>query len=97
MKPGDRVAVLLQRGAPAIVAMLGVLCAAAVYVPLDAGQPDARLAATLADAEVGAVIVDEANERRLSDVGVAIPVTIQIDRERDAIRKRKARWPRPGR
>jgi amino acid adenylation domain-containing protein len=95
VKPGDRVAVLLERSAPAIVALLGVLSAAAVYVPLDGGQPDARLAAILADAEIRAVIVDDANEPRLADAGVAIPVTIQIDRDRHAIAKHEARWPRP--
>lgn len=93
--PGDRVAVLLERGAPAMVAMLGVLSTAAVYVPLDTAQPEARLVACLADAGVRAVIVDEANEARLSGMGVAIPDTVHIDREAEAIRKREVRWPRP--
>ncbi len=40
--PGDRVAVALPRTSLAVVALLGILRAGAVYVPLDTAQPAAR-------------------------------------------------------
>ncbi len=48
--PGDRVAVLLPRSTDSVAALLGVLTAGAVHVPLDPALPEARLAAVLADA-----------------------------------------------
>ncbi|PZT70866.1 hypothetical protein DN402_06070 [Streptomyces sp. SW4] len=42
--PGDRVAVLADRGASLVVAFLAVLRTGAAYVPLDPGHPTARLA-----------------------------------------------------
>lgn len=42
--PGDRVAFLLPKSPSAIVAMLGILKAGAVYVPMDTASPPARLA-----------------------------------------------------
>ncbi|MFD5027713.1 amino acid adenylation domain-containing protein [Streptomyces sp. NPDC058373] len=48
--PGDRVAVLLPRSTDSVAALLAVLKAGAVHVPLDTAMPEARLAAVLADA-----------------------------------------------
>jgi amino acid adenylation domain-containing protein len=44
---GDRVALLMPKMPAAIVAMLGALKAGAIYVPLNPGDPEARLARTL--------------------------------------------------
>jgi len=44
---GDRVALLMPKMPAAIVAMLGVLKADAIYVPLNPADPEARLARTL--------------------------------------------------
>jgi amino acid adenylation domain-containing protein/FkbH-like protein len=49
--PGARVAVLLPRDAAWPVALLAVLRAGAVYLPLEARHPPARLREVLADAE----------------------------------------------
>ena len=46
-QPGDRVALLMPKMPMAIVAMLGVLKADAIYVPLDPAGPPARLARML--------------------------------------------------
>lgn len=89
--PGDRVAVLLERDASSIVALLSILSVGAVYVPIDSDQPDGRLAAVLKDAGVRAIIVDEVNGTRFGRTGIVVPLTIHIDRECEAIRKRKAR------
>ena len=50
VRPGDRVAVILERGADFIVAVLGILKSGAAYVPLDPGYPAERLAFMLEDA-----------------------------------------------
>jgi non-ribosomal peptide synthetase-like protein len=49
VKPGDRVAVLLDRGLDAYVTLLGLLKARAAYVPLDPNHPADRLAYILED------------------------------------------------
>jgi len=52
----NRVALLLPRRAETIVAMLAVLKAGAACLPLEPGQPQQRLAAVLAEADVGLVL-----------------------------------------
>ncbi|WP_231992807.1 non-ribosomal peptide synthetase, partial [Mycobacterium sp. 1164985.4] len=49
--PGDRVALLAERSAEAIVAIIGILKTGAAYVPIDPAHPDARIEAMLADAD----------------------------------------------
>ena len=58
--PGDRVAILLARGARLLPAMLGVWSVGASYVPLDEIYPDQRLAAMLGDSGATAIVVDSA-------------------------------------
>lgn len=48
-RPGTRVAVLLERGPEAVVALLAVLKAGASFVPLDPAYPAERVALMLAD------------------------------------------------
>jgi amino acid adenylation domain-containing protein len=57
---GSPVALLIERSAEAIVAMLGILKAGAAYLPLDPGYPPERLVFTLADAHVSVVIAPHA-------------------------------------
>jgi amino acid adenylation domain-containing protein/thioester reductase-like protein len=52
LRPGDRVGLHLARGREQVVALLAVLAAGGVYVPLDVDLPPARLAAMLATAPV---------------------------------------------
>ncbi|MEU9737315.1 amino acid adenylation domain-containing protein [Streptomyces sp. NPDC048002] len=54
--PEDRVAVLLERSVESVVALLAVLKAGAVYLPLDTGHPAERIAHVLKDADVRLVI-----------------------------------------
>ena len=53
-KPGDRVAVLLDRGLDCYVTLLGLLKARAAYVPIDANHPADRLAYILRRLECAA-------------------------------------------
>ncbi|GGC72379.1 amino acid adenylation domain-containing protein [Chelatococcus reniformis] len=53
---GDRVALLAERSAGAVVAMLAVLKLGAAFVPLDPVYPHARLAAMLDDARPALVV-----------------------------------------
>lgn len=58
IRPLDRVAVALDRGADLVVALHAVLAAGASYVPVDVGLPDARTLAILDDARPKLVIAD---------------------------------------
>ncbi|HEY4597271.1 MAG TPA: AMP-binding protein, partial [Thermoanaerobaculia bacterium] len=49
VRPGDRVALLLERSAEMVVALLGVLKAGAAYVPIDPAYPQERIAFLRAD------------------------------------------------
>ena len=54
--PGDPVAVLVPRSAESVVALLGVLAAGAMYVPVDVSYPAERVRFMLADAAPPVVI-----------------------------------------
>jgi amino acid adenylation domain-containing protein len=56
VRPGDRVAVCLERSVQLVVALLGVLKAGAAYVPIDPEDPESRVSMMLADADVSLVI-----------------------------------------
>ncbi|PWC90786.1 hypothetical protein TSH100_01775 [Azospirillum sp. TSH100] len=60
--PQDRVAVLANRSIESVVAMLAIMKAGAVYVPLDPGYPAARLSAMLERAGCTLVLVDRAED-----------------------------------
>ena len=59
---GDRVAILLPRGARLLPAILGIWSAGASYVPLDPIYPPQRLATMLGDAGAAAIVVDSSAE-----------------------------------
>ncbi|KUI44087.1 non-ribosomal peptide synthetase [Mycobacterium sp. GA-1199] len=79
--PGERVALLLNRSAEAVVAVLAVLKTGAAYVPIDPAHPDARIAVVLADA-APVTVVTMTNLRARLDVG-GVPV-VEIDDPRIA-------------
>ncbi|MFJ9419578.1 amino acid adenylation domain-containing protein, partial [Streptomyces sp. NPDC101227] len=61
VRPGDRVAVCLERGPELIAALLGILKAGAAYVPLDPKYPAARRKFMTADAGVALLVTDRAH------------------------------------
>lgn len=78
--PGVTAGVCLERCPEAIVALLGVLKAGGVYVPLDPTYPAARLGFLVADARMGVVVTCPATRNALSADGVTI-VCLETDRE----------------
>ncbi|WP_288436802.1 non-ribosomal peptide synthetase [uncultured Gordonia sp.] len=58
VRAGDRVALLLGRGAETVVAMVGTLMADAAYVPLDPEHPPARIAELVAATSPAAIVGD---------------------------------------
>ncbi|HEY1534200.1 MAG TPA: amino acid adenylation domain-containing protein [Polyangiaceae bacterium] len=60
-----RVIVCVEPGFEIVVALLGILKAGAVYVPLDPGYPRARIRALLADTQASLVITQHHLEARL--------------------------------
>ena len=74
--PGDVVALLLERSAQAIVAILAVLKTGAAYLPIDPASPDARVGFLLIDATPIAAITSADLGSRLD--GCDLPV-IDVD------------------
>ncbi|WP_168713990.1 non-ribosomal peptide synthetase [Streptomyces sp. A1136] len=60
VRPGDAVAVLMERSVELIAACLGVLKAGAAYLPLDARAPRARSAAVVGGAGAAVLVTDSA-------------------------------------
>ena len=69
VKPGDRVAVLLDRGVEAYVALLALLKAGAAYVPLDANHPSDRIRFIATDAGATLVVTHMRLADRLAQCG----------------------------
>ncbi|AUG75716.1 hypothetical protein CFP65_0767 [Kitasatospora sp. MMS16-BH015] len=66
VRPGDRVAVCLDRSVELVVALLGVLKAGAAYLPLALTEAPARLAGMLADAGAELALCDAPGARLLA-------------------------------
>jgi amino acid adenylation domain-containing protein len=71
---GDRVVVVVPRSAESVVAMLGVLAAGAVYVPVDVSYPAERAGFMLADAAPAVVITTAALAGGLAGSGARVLV-----------------------
>jgi non-ribosomal peptide synthetase-like protein len=81
VRPGARVAILLDNGTDSYVAMLAVLKAGAAFVPLDAGFPDDRIAFILEDAGASMALTTAARLSRFP-AGFA---SVALDAEAGAI------------
>jgi amino acid adenylation domain-containing protein len=67
---GKRVAILTERHPYTVALMLGAVYAGAVYVPLDAAMPRARMTHILAHSEVSLIIFDDQNAATAQALGV---------------------------
>ncbi|MGV0804438.1 amino acid adenylation domain-containing protein [Mycolicibacterium setense] len=74
--PGECVALLLERSAQAIVAILGVLKSGAAYLPIDPVVPDARIEFMLTDAKPVAAVTRGGLAERLDGSGVPV---VEVD------------------
>ena len=70
--PGQRVALLLERSAEAIVAILAVLKTGAAYLPIDPAHPDTRIGFMLDDAAPTAAITTTGLADRLDRHGLPV-------------------------
>ncbi len=78
VRPGEPVALMLERGPGQVQAMLGVLMAGAAYVPLAADAPPARAAHVIADSGARWVIASsgavEAHARSVAGAARVLPL-----------------------
>lgn len=74
--PDTRVAVVLERSAGLVVAILATLKAGAAYVPVDPGYPPERIASLLEDATPLLVVTDTASAGAVSG---GVPVMVSDD------------------
>ena len=82
VRPESAVGVCLPRGADAVVALLAVLKAGGVYLPLDPAYPAERLRWMLDDARAAALVADDAGRALQSDfAGPVFSATDAADRE----------------
>lgn len=72
VRRGDRVGVIVRRGASLVVAMLGALRAGAAYVPLDPDFPTARLQHVVLDAGLAALVSDGSHAARLPELDLPV-------------------------
>jgi len=82
VKPGDRVAVLLDRGLESYAALIALMKARATYVPLDANHPAERIGYVLRDASASLVVSHLRVADRFTDCAVR---RLILDKEREEI------------
>jgi amino acid adenylation domain-containing protein/FkbH-like protein len=82
LKPGDPVAICMERSARMIVGILGILKAGGAYVPLDPRYPKERLSFMLADTQTPLLITQESLLRHLPHRGLE---TICLDADHRSI------------
>jgi amino acid adenylation domain-containing protein len=70
----EQVALLMEHDAPVIAAMIGVLKAGKVYVPLDPAYPRKRLAYMLEDSEPKLCLTDKTNHSLADALSEKVPV-----------------------
>ena len=76
--PG-RVAILADDRTTAIASMLGTACSGHAYVPLDGGDPDARLRLIVEDAAPCAIVADPAQADRARTLGDRLCPVLVVD------------------
>lgn len=78
--PGDRVAVMMERGHDMVAVLLGILGSGAAYVPVDPGYPESRIVFMLDDSGAVALVTHRGLEQGLA----AQLAVIDVDRPLDA-------------
>jgi amino acid adenylation domain-containing protein len=78
---GDPVALLLEQDSPLIAAILGVLKAGSIYVPLDTGYPVSQLENILADSGAPLILTDIANYSQAIELAKGTRKIIEVENE----------------
>ena len=73
-KGQGQVALLLEHDAPVVAAMIGVLKAGKIYVPLDASYPRERLDYMLEDSEASLLLTDQVNRSMADALSQNVPL-----------------------
>jgi amino acid adenylation domain-containing protein len=79
VKKGDRVSFYLHKSINSVAAVLGILKADAVYVPLNAQAPEARLQQVINDAQPALIISDDKTSLRVETLGNVF--NLDVERE----------------
>jgi malonyl-CoA/methylmalonyl-CoA synthetase len=77
VRPGDRVAVQVEKSIPALILYLAVLRAGAVYLPLNTAYTVSELTYFLEDSEPTLVICDPARQEAISAVAARIGARVE--------------------
>lgn len=80
VRPGDRVAVLMERGRDLVPVLLGIMGTGSAYIPLDPKYPEARLRFILEDAGVSVMVSKRGLPDRFRMPGVVLLIE-DIDAE----------------
>jgi amino acid adenylation domain-containing protein len=89
--PEVPVAVLVERSADMIIALLGVLKAGGAYVPLDVSYPNERVAYVLQDCKAQVLLTQEKSRFRVTDMHCRV---VSLDTDWDQIDTESAANPR---
>jgi len=66
VRPGDRVAILMERSREMLASLLGILGAGAAYVPVDPAYPEARVRYVLDDSAATALVTHRGLDRHFA-------------------------------
>lgn len=88
LRAGERVGLLLDQAVSSYVAMLAVLKAHAVYVPLDAAAPADRLSFIAADAAIRVLLTKGDLAGRVADLELAVRV-VNLDTTKEEIARER--------
>ena len=79
VRPDQRVALCVEKGAAMFIALLGILKAGGAYVPLDPTHASARLDQILCDAAPHLLLCDDAGRVALGAAALASPDMLDLD------------------
>jgi amino acid adenylation domain-containing protein len=86
VRRGDRVGIYLNKSAPSVISIFGILKAGAVYVPLDPNAPEPRIAYIIDNCQVRCLLTSSAKAEAvssLSSAATSLTTAILTDAKKD--------------